>query len=702
MRRIRIALALAFVVALGVMPALAPAPAAAARPNLTMVGETTYDVLPEEGRIAVTVRLTATNHLKNTSTRRFFFRTGFLTVLPGTSGFKVTGGAATPRVTVSSRTETYTNLRINFGANLAAGKSTTLTLTFDLKDPGGAPNRPVRVSPSLVSFAAWAFATPETPGATVSVRFPPEYNVSVQRGPLQGPVTESTGHLVWSSGELDAPLEFVADVAADRPSDYAETKLQVDLEAGPAAVVLRSWPDDPEWRDRVQGLIERALPVLEREIAVPWPLDGELSVEEALVRATGGYAGLFDPRESRIEIAYSASDGVVLHELAHAWFNGRLVADRWIAEAFASYYAGLAATELGVDPVAPALPDEPSPAAIPLNDWGPSGTDSPDSEAWAYAASLELARLVAARAGPDALQAVWSKAARGVGAYQPDAAAEERAGSPPDWRGLLDLLEAETATEFDDLWRTWIARPEDVPALDDRAATRDLYEQSVALAGEWRLPPPIREAMRSWRFDLAREQLSAADAVQEQRRQLEASAALVGATLPDTLRTKFEGDGGLVAAAAEATAEQAALDAIAAAQAARPTDPAIGDRIFTSVGLFLTDPEGQLAASLEHFAEGDLLAAYESAQSADSVWSAAADVGRGRIAGAGLLAVSLLLLLGMVRARRHRTEAAAATPALTPPGGTLAADPGEAPPPHSASPPDDEGGPGRGGLPGEP
>ena len=80
MRRIRIALALAFVVALGVMPALAPAPAAAARPNLTMVGETTYDVLPEEGRIAVTVRLTATNHLKNTSTRRFFFRTGFLTV----------------------------------------------------------------------------------------------------------------------------------------------------------------------------------------------------------------------------------------------------------------------------------------------------------------------------------------------------------------------------------------------------------------------------------------------------------------------------------------------------------------------------------------------------------------------------------------------------------------------------------------------
>ncbi|HUG29647.1 MAG TPA: hypothetical protein VMQ65_03915 [Candidatus Limnocylindria bacterium] len=659
MRRIGIALALAIAGAIGVMPALAPVSVTAATPKLTIIGATTYDVLPEEGRVAVTVQLTAKNHLKNTSTRRFFFRTGFLTVLPGTSGFKITGGAAVPKVSVRSTTETYTNLRINFGANLAAGKSTTLTLTFDLKDPGGAPDRPVRISPSLVSFAAWAFATPETPGATVSVRFPPEYDVSIQRGPLAGPVPDLTGHLVWSSGELEAPLEFVADVAADRPIDYAETRLDVDLEAGPAAVVLRSWPDDPVWRERVQGLIERALPVLEREIGVAWPVDGELAVEEALVRASGGYAGLFDPGDRRIEIAYSAPDGVVLHELAHAWFNGRLVADRWIAEAFASYYAGMAATELGVDPAAPALPDEPPPAAIPLNAWGPSGTAIPDSETWAYAASLEVARLVAERAGPDALQAVWSKAARGVGAYQPDAAAEEQASGPPDWRGLLDLLEAETAADFDDLWRRWVARPEDVPALDDRAATRDLYEQSVELAGEWRLPPPIRDAMRSWRFDLARELLSAADAVQAQRRKLETSAAAVGATLPATLRTTFEGDGGLVAAAAEATAEQATLDAIAAAQAARPTETGFGDRLITAVGLFLTDPESQLAASLTAFAQGDLRVAYEAAQSADTVWSAAADVGRGRIVGAALLAIALLLLLGMVRQRRHREAAAA-------------------------------------------
>jgi hypothetical protein len=420
------------------------------------------------------------------------------------------------------------------------------------------------------------------------------------------------------------------------------------------------------WRDRIQGLIERAMPVLEREIGVPWPVDGELAVEEALVRATGGYAGLFDPGERRIEIAYAAPDGVVLHELAHAWFNGRLVADRWIAEAFASYYAGLAAAELGVDPAAPALPEEPSPAAIALNAWGASGTANPDSETWAYAASLEVARLVAQRSGPDALRAVWSKAARGVGAYQPDVAAEELASGPPDWRGLLDLLEAETAADFDDLWRRWVARPEDVPALDDRAVTRDRYEQSVALAGEWQLPPPIREAMRSWRFDIARELLSAADAVQAQRAKLETSAAAVGATLPATLRTTFEGDGGLVAAAAEATAEQATLDAIAAAQAARPTETGFGERLVVAVGLFLADPERQLAAALTAFAAGDLRAAYGAAQLADTVWSAAPHVGRGRLVGAALLATALLLLLGWLRQRRHREGAAAAPVAATP------------------------------------
>ena len=146
--------------------------------------------------------------------------------------------------------------------------------------------------------------------------------------------------------------------------------------------------------------------------------------------------------------------------------------------------------------------------------------------------------------------------------------------------------------------------------------------RSVALAGEWRLPPTIREAMRAWRFDVAEELLTAADAVLAQRDQLEASAAAAGATLPTTLRTAFEGAGGVGAAAAEATAEQSTVDAIAAAQAARPVEPGIVDQAILSIGLLPDTPETQVAAAHAALAAGDLQAAY-----------ASADAGEERVAG---------------------------------------------------------------------
>ena len=38
----------------------------------------------------------------------------------------------------------------------------------------------------------------------------------------------------------------------------------------------------------------------------------------------------------------------MLHEAAHAWFNGGFVADRWMAEGFASYYASRAGLRVAV------------------------------------------------------------------------------------------------------------------------------------------------------------------------------------------------------------------------------------------------------------------------------------------------------------------------------------------------------------------
>lgn len=663
--------------ALGLVPALAPGPVAAATPKLTMVGAATYDVLPDEHRIRVTVQLTATNHLVNTVTKRYFFRTAALTVLPGASGFKLKGGPGKPKVSVTKKTATYTNLRLDFGANLAAGRSTTLLLTFDLRDPGGAADRPVRISPSLVTFNAWAFASPDTPGSAVAVRFPSGYNVAITRGPLQGPESDGAAHERWTSGSLDKPLAFVADVVADRPADVVEVPIQVPLAEGDATVLMRAWPDDEAWQERVSALVKAALPVLEREIGVDWPVPGPLVVQEALVRSTGGYAGVYAPQDRRVEIAYTASDGVILHELAHAWFNGRLVADRWAAEGFAAYYASLAAAELGVDPDAPVPPPDPDTGAIPLNDWGPSGSESEAAEAYAYAASLDFAVAIADRAGQASMRAVWQQAEAGIGAYQPITASQQAAGAPaggapaaldgdpppepaegpPDWRGLLDLLEDTTGKDFGDLWRDKVARPTDLEALDARAEARAAYRRSVAISGDWLLPAAARAAMRAWQFETAASLLQAADAVTAQRIALERSAAAAGVTLPDRLRLAFEGSAGVDAAAAEALQEQAVVDAIARARAAAPSHPGIGEELVVSLGLLGATPKADLDGAVTSLAAGDIQTAFTSASLAEAAWTSAPRVGRSRIVSAALLLAALVLLVGLVRQQRRRSAA---------------------------------------------
>lgn len=678
-RRGSLAAALLLGPLLALLPALAPAPAAAATPGLTMIGAATYDVRPDEGRVAVTVRLAAANHLKNTVTKRYFFRTANLTVLPGSSAFKLKGSSSAAKVSVTKRTSTYTNLKLDFGANLAAGKSTTLTLTFDLRDPGGAPGRAVRISPSLVSFAAWAYATPDTPGATVDVRLPTGYTVTVGRGPLDGPTPDGSDHERWSSGKLSKPLEFVADVAADHPSDYADSPVAVTLERGPAAVVVRAWPDDTAWRDRVTALVQKALPVLERDIGVAWPVDGSLAINEALVRSTGGYAAIYAPTDRRIEIAYSASDGVILHELAHAWFNGGLVADRWAAEGFASYYAERAAAELEIEPDSPAAPADPDAGAIPLNAWGPSGTDTAAADTYAYAASVGLAEEITARAGAAAMQRVWSLAAARVGAYQPTSAEQQAKGpnlaagtgagtgasggpeaaeGPPDWRGLLDLLEDTTGKDFGDIWRDVVARPTDLAALDARSAARARYSAAVTAAGAWVLPPGVRAALRAWQFESAESQLDTVDAVLAQRHSLEADAIKAGQALPGRLRQAFEGDAGVDAAVAEVRAEQAVVDAIVSARATKPSEPGVGERLIIQVGLLGASPQVDIDHAAASLAAGDIEVAYTAALQAEAAWSGAPRVGRSRIVSTALLVVALILLIGLVRQQRRRRAAA--------------------------------------------
>jgi hypothetical protein len=406
---------------------------------------------------------------------------------------------------------------------------------------------------------------------------------------------------------------------------------------------------------------------------LPWVADRPLVVAEAINRSTAGYSGRYDPATGQIEIAYYADSFVVLHEAAHAWFNGNLLGDRWSNEGFASWYALEGATAIGekvtVTPLTPAL----TAGKIPLNAWGPVGSNQAAAEDYGYAASAELARLIALRAGPTGLTSVWDAARRGIGAYQPmglqmpaglpsrgaptagdDTRRLEAGSGPPDWRGLLDLLEGRTGKMYDDLWRAWVVRPQEAHLLDQRRTARNQYNAVVARAGEWRLPPVVRQSMRAWQFEGAMALLDSANGALDDRDAVMAAAAGANLSAPRALRSAFESDAGFAAAATEADAELMAIDAYKHARDSRPAD----NGVVTQVGLWLATPDADLARAAAAFAIGDLRGSVVASMTARLAWESAPEVGRSRLmtslAAALVALVMVWFFVSWIRSLRNR------------------------------------------------
>ena len=641
---------LAAIGALGLAGPLAiPPPVLGAAPGLTVVGATRYEAQPDVGRILVTVDLTVTNEFADTSAKQYFYDQAFLAVPPGAASFAVSGGLGRPNWTISEQKPTYTLLSIAFGGRLGAGASTRLRLTFEIPDPGNPPDRDVRVARTLITFPVWALASTGTPGSTVIVSVPADYRVTFLRGTIPGPTTDSAGNHVWTSGPIADPLKFDLFVRADRPLVFTQAKRNVTVGGGTASFIFRAWIDDSAWLSRVDDLYQRGVPRLAAAIGRPWPLQATLTVEEVLNAPTEGIAGSFDPSSRRIEVIYNSGAEVALHEAAHVWFNGGFLADRWANEAFASYYAELVAGELDV-PFDPALiTKELQAAAMPLNAWAagsaapPAGAERSAAEAYGYAASAELARRIAERAGPAGLQRAWSAIDNGTAPYQPPGGPPERMTGPPDWRGLLDVLEDDGTTHVASLWVSYVVRPEEASQLGIRTLARRAYARALEAAGDWSLPRTVRDAMRSWQFDVAGQQLALATSVLDKRDALAASAALAGLTLPTTLRTQFEGATDLALVKAEADAEETAVAAIRAAILARPAE--VGPVEW--IGLLGSRPDRLLEDASAALRAGDPGEATSDAARAQASWQTAGEAGRLRVAVIAVILV-VVLLVGLV------------------------------------------------------
>jgi hypothetical protein len=672
---------------------VAPAAVRGADPGLTVVTDATYTVRPEAGDVGVAVAITARNRTSETRIRRFFFDHTFLAVQPGATNLRISGPKGA-RVRVARRTKEATLLRIDFGSRLYSGKGATMKLGFDLPGQGAGASPQVRVGSGLVTLPVWAFASDGARGSSVSVRFPPGWDVSVESGQLPRTSTGADGGTVLEAGPIAAPLDFFAFVSAQRPAAYVDRPLSVPVAGQKVDLLLQGWKDDPGWANRTGSLLTDALPVLRRDIGLPWPVEEPLLVHETAGREAGAPAGVYDAAQNRMDIAYWADPGVVIHQAAHGWFNGDLLADRWANEGFATFYALRAAAELGQTVERPEMTEEARAASFPLNAWASSdgqGTTTA-ADAYGYAASLALAKALADRVGTDVLARVWSDAAAGTGAYQPPLAAgagggaaagagggsavgaptPEGVGGAPDWRALLDLLEARSGQDLVPLWRELVVRPDEAALLDARAQARASYGRTLALADGWQLPRAIRDALRSWQFDTAESLMADARTVLAQRKAVAGMAERDGVTLTATMQSLFE-SGAMAEASALAEAQRAAMLAIADAEASRSVD----DDILSRIGMLGEHPEQSLREARLLLAQDDFEGSAAASNRAYRAWTAAWEEGRRRtlMALAALATVVVLgsAIVGTFRRSRREAASAASSGSASPGDGTAPA-----------------------------
>lgn len=609
--------------------------ARAAEPEVPIVTATTISVVPDQNRIRYAIDATLEQHIADTATAIYYVNEAYLGVLHGAMNVHATTASGNGlSASITERHEGYDVVRVRLGTNVYHNQSYRFRLRYDLSGIGVDAADLTRADESFASLVVIAHGTPDTAGQTVTVVLPAGFELGSTYGDIPDATVNSAGASVYSFG--DVGTDFFAVMTAQDFSKLNKVNLTATVGTNQVEVLLRGWADDQAWANEVGPLFEEGLPILSDKIGLPYDTEGSLIVDEVVSWVLGGYAGIFDPSTRIIQVANDADPFVILHEAAHAWFNGALVSERWAGEAFASWYALQAAPVLDV-PTSGYAPEDPGAVQFALEDWPALGDATEDQEVYGYAASVYAASLLAARAGGD-LPEVWQAVAAGEDAYQPQhaAAPERSAASAADDRHLLDLLEERTGDDFGDIFSTWIFSSPVLGQLPARQQARTQYRAVVDHAGAWELPAEVRDDLEHWQFTPATESLTAADDVLDEWDEVSAAADDLELTPPDDIQTDFE-TGAWDAATTEAEAELETIDHLAAADSALASEPGFVE----SIGLVGSDPAADLATAEAAYESGDLETATTSADAALATREQASGAGTLRlgVAGGGVLLI---------------------------------------------------------------
>jgi hypothetical protein len=656
---------------------------AAAAGQLETRATATYSVRPSQHLVHVDIQATAANAKRDTATIRYFYLNAGFFIHPEATRIVATEGSRTLGTRVLRRSG-YSILEVQFGRNLFHGQTIRMRIGYDL--PGGAPrsDSDIRVTSAFVSFVAWSFGDV----GNVRVTLPGGYEHAVIGGPMRASGDTDTGQTLTATAVTNQ-ASWYALITAERPDALTSTPLTL---AGGEEIVIRGWPEDGEWRTRVEDRLKRGLPVLERLIGLPWPVAGELSVTERAAAVLEGYAGFYLTNEDRIEISEELDDLTIVHETTHAWFNQRLFKERWINEGLADTYATMALGDLGLSWEPIERPNRTSSVAFPLQTWPPPGriVDSATEarERYGYSASYTVVSGLVREVTPARMRDVLSAAEAGTIAYV-GAPPPEVVRSQIDWRAFLDLLEERGgSTQASAMYRTWILDAAGIEELDERAEARTAYQALVEHGEGWLPPLTVRNPMAIWSFDRAQTEMDAAERVLTTRDSIESQAAALGVTPPASLEDDYENakaDIGPVQAAADRELDTIGTIADADRKVRAPRD------VWMQLGLIGgIEPLTRVDAAKAAFAADQMPAAMTGAVDARLLIDRAGDEGRNRAVAGVQLAVLILLIVAAVliwRIRRRRRSARLAAASASSTGAWTPPPTGWTPPPTGWTPP---------------
>ncbi|MDE0801938.1 MAG: hypothetical protein OSA99_01320 [Acidimicrobiales bacterium] len=646
------------------MPARAPSPVAApagvAVPaqvdSLEIDAVTTYRLDPDVGAVQVTVVATLTNTAP--SRRRgniietpFYDSFGAAAIGPVANASAEREGTALSTTIETGDSAVVEFVVVDLSPNLVFGTPQTITVRYDIPAQPSRSDFATRINDA---FASWYAVGTGSNGAIDLVVDVPE-RFEVEFTDIVVPAADvADGRAVYRFDDLDEADAFAGVSARD---DAALVKKSTTVDDDDFEI--QAWPGDDEWADFAVDAVDRGVLELVERTGLPLAGERSIAIAETATPYLYGYAGWFLPEEDRIEIGDELDLQVMLHELAHLWFNGDLFDSRWINEGLAEVASNDIAGSFDV-PTVDVVPIDPNaPGAQPLNVWVSPGADEDAAaiEDYGYATSYAVMQALVDDIGDDGLQALLAHADAGLIPYVGDPDPEASFGAS-DWRYLYDIADRVIGSaRVVELFDAHVLSDDDRVQVTTRSGLTERYDALADAGGALSPPLEVRRRMASWSFDRAATAMDEAAALLADIHALSADLDERSIAVPAALETSYESAKDLD----ETTALLAEVTEVAPAVA--EADAAADDLDPVEwLGLVGTDIGGRRDATLASFDDGDTEAAARRAAAVVSSIDDAPVVAAARLVAVLFLAgaaTAAVRQLRQIRRSRHRRSSSA-------------------------------------------